>query len=386
MCGYRKGFSTQQGLLSLIERLKNTLDQNGYGGAILMDLSKAFDTINHDLLIAKLGAYGFGTESLKLIRSYLTNRFQKTKVNTSFSSSSKLFLGIPQGSVLGPLLFNIYIIDLFHLTEKTDVCNYADDTNFHACDLDLKSLITRLEHDATLAIEWSESNYMMLNQDKCHFLFSGHKYETLFVNVGETKILERKQQKLSDILIDRDLKLDEYVLSQCKKAGKKLTALIRISKFMTFAQRRNIMKAFIESQFGYCQTERQTNVWINHMHERALRAVYNDEISPFEELTGKHKSETIHRRNIKILAAELFKIKNDLSNNLGYSLRSPTDFSLLQVKSVNYGLKSFLVRKYGIFYLVIFKTLEHFKNFQKNSSHGFLETVLVESVKVTYIK
>ena len=81
MCGYRKGFSTRQALLSLIERWKNTLDQNGYGGAILMDLSKAFDTINHDLLIVKLGAYGFDTDSLKLIRSYLTNRFQRTKVN-----------------------------------------------------------------------------------------------------------------------------------------------------------------------------------------------------------------------------------------------------------------------------------------------------------------
>ena len=95
MCGYRKGFSTQQALLSLIERWKNTLDQNGYGGAILMDLSKAFDTIIHDLLIAKLDAYGFDTASLKLIRSCLTNRFRRTKVNTSFSSWSKLFLGLP---------------------------------------------------------------------------------------------------------------------------------------------------------------------------------------------------------------------------------------------------------------------------------------------------
>ena len=99
MCAYRKGFNTEQALLSLIERWKNTLDQNGYSGAILMDLSKAFDTTDHDLLIPKLGAYDFDTASLMLIRSYLTNPFQKTKVNTSFSSWSKLFLGLPQGSV-----------------------------------------------------------------------------------------------------------------------------------------------------------------------------------------------------------------------------------------------------------------------------------------------
>ena len=86
MCGYKKGFSTQQALLSLIERWKNTLDQNGYGGATPMDISKTFDTINYDLLIAKLGACDFDTAYLKLIRSYLTNRFQRTKVNMSFSS------------------------------------------------------------------------------------------------------------------------------------------------------------------------------------------------------------------------------------------------------------------------------------------------------------
>ena len=194
MCRYGKGFSTQQALLSLMERW----------------------------IIAKLDAYGFDTESLKLIKSYLTNHLQRTKVNTSLSSWSKLFLGVLQGSALGPPLFNIYINDLFYLAKMIDVCNYADDTTFHTCDLDLKNVITRLEHDAALAIGWLESNYMMLNQDKCYFLFSGHNYETLFVNVGEAKILESKQQKRLDVLIDRDLKFDEYVLSQRKKSRQKV--------------------------------------------------------------------------------------------------------------------------------------------------------------------
>ena len=153
MCGYRKGFTTQHVLLSFIAKWKNVLDNKEYGGTILMDLSKAFDTINHDLLIAKLHIYGFSEESMKLINSYLTNKWQRTKLNTSFSKWIEIFLRVPQGSVLGPLLFNIYTNDLFFLTGNTNVCNYADYTTFYARDSDLNNLISRLEHDSVLAVE-----------------------------------------------------------------------------------------------------------------------------------------------------------------------------------------------------------------------------------------
>ena len=169
LCGYRKGFSSQQALLSLIENWKMVLDKKGFGGAVLMDLSKAFDTIKHDLLIAKLYAYGFSKESLKLLHSYLSNRWHRTKINKKFSSWQELIQGVPQRSVLGPLLFNIYLNDLFYIAESTNVCNFADDTTFYACDRDVNSLINRLEHDSYLAIEWFENNSMKLNQDKCHF-------------------------------------------------------------------------------------------------------------------------------------------------------------------------------------------------------------------------
>ena len=186
---------------------------------------------------------------MRLIKSYLTNRWQRTKINTSFSSWSELRLGVPQGSVLGPLLFNIYLNDLFYLTECTNVCNYADDTTFHACDSDLKDLITKLEHGSLLAIEWFQANYIKLNDEKCHPLVSGHKHELLWENIRRGEIWESEKQKLLGIVIDWNLCSDEYILSQCKKAGRKLSVLVRICKFMT-SECRMLMKAFTESQFG----------------------------------------------------------------------------------------------------------------------------------------
>ena len=104
LCQYRKGYNTQQALVSFIEKWKNIVDDKGFGGAVLMDQLKAFDTLNHEILIAKLHAHGFNRDLLKLINDYLSNRWQRTKINKSFSSWAELVQGVPQGSVLGPLI------------------------------------------------------------------------------------------------------------------------------------------------------------------------------------------------------------------------------------------------------------------------------------------
>ena len=96
-------------------------------GALLTDLSKAFDCLGHELLIAKLNVYGFSLTALKLVRNYLSNRKQRTKINSTYSSLLEIIFGVPQGSILGPLLFNIFLIDLFFIIEDTDIASYVDD-------------------------------------------------------------------------------------------------------------------------------------------------------------------------------------------------------------------------------------------------------------------
>ena len=141
-----------------------------------MDLSKAFDTLNHELLIAKLHAYGFGKESLMLLLGYLSNRWQRTKINTSFSSSTDLLQGVPQGSVLGPLLFNIYLNDLFFFLD-CNVRNFAEDTKSFICNKNLDLVLNELERNSNIAIDWFQNNYMKMNSDKCHLLLPDHKFE-----------------------------------------------------------------------------------------------------------------------------------------------------------------------------------------------------------------
>ena len=136
-CGFRKGFNAEQCLIHMIEKWRKHLDSGGYGTALLTDLSKAFDCIDHQLLIAKLNAYGVETNSLYFLASYLEKRKQRTKVNGSYSKFNEIFSGVPQGSILGPLLFNIYICDLFFDASDIDIASYADDNTPFTCSSEL---------------------------------------------------------------------------------------------------------------------------------------------------------------------------------------------------------------------------------------------------------
>ena len=129
----------------MFEKWRKSLDAGGAFGALLTDLSKAFDCLPHELLIAKLHAYRVDISSLKLLHSYLTKQKQRLKLNCTYSLWSEILFGVPQRSILGPLLFNIFPCDLFQFFPDVDIANYADDNTLHSSNINLNKVLHDLE-------------------------------------------------------------------------------------------------------------------------------------------------------------------------------------------------------------------------------------------------
>ena len=267
-CGFRKNMSAQNCLVLLLEKWRKCIDRKGYAGILLTDLSKAFDCIHHDLLIAKLNAFGFEYNALCLIHNYLSERFQRVRINSNYSTWNDIIFGVPQGSILGPLIFNIDLCDFLFFCEDSNVVNFADDNSPFACESNAASVIVRLENDSKVLLEWCKNNGLKANPDKFHLILS-NPGEKNYIEIENFLVKENKSEKLLGITIDNKLSFDDHVSSLCQKASQKIHALSRVASFMNLNQRRIIMKAFILSHFGYCPL-----VWM--FHSRKL----NNRINP----------------------------------------------------------------------------------------------------------
>ena len=267
----------------------------------------------HDLLVAKLHAYGFDIQSVRLIHSYLTGRKQRVKIDYFYSSWEEILFGVPQGSILGPLLFNIFAYDLFDFIDNgVNIGSYADDTTPYMSAKNNEEVIKALENTSVNILSWFASNGMKANPYKCHLLLSTE--ENCHAVIGNHNIENSKQQKRFGILLDNRLNFEKHISNLCTKASQKLSALCRLSYFMSTKQKRIIMKAIVNSQFGcsplvWMNHSRKLNNRINRIHERALRVVYNDENSAFDEFLTKDNSVKVHDRNLQVLVTEMFKVK-----------------------------------------------------------------------------
>ena len=278
-CGFRKKYSTQHALIAMIEKARKILDKDGTFGALLTDFSKAFDCITHHLLIAKFHALNFNINARNLIFDHLTGRKQSVKSNSSFSSYLDIFQGVPQESILGPLLFNLFLCDLFLFVEEAHIMSYADDKTPYVCSENVDVTLETLEEVGKVLFEWFSNYFLKANADKCHHILSTD--EPFSINIDNEVIKNSNNKKLLGINLKNRLGFDTHAANICNRVSKKLHALARISQFMNIHKRRMTMKAFIASEFGFCPLvwifhSRKLNSRVNKLHERALRMMYQD--------------------------------------------------------------------------------------------------------------
>ena len=318
LCGFRKGYNTQHSLLYLLHKWQKCLHNRGKIGAILMDLSKAFDCLPHDLLIAKLKAYGIGDKSLKLILSYLSNRKHRVRIGSSVSEWLEMIFGVPQGSILGPLLFNIFINDLLYLIKECDICNYADDNTIYACDQDISVVIKRLEIDLNNAMKWFNCNFMVANSAKFQVIFLGTNDNTVGLNINGTYMTSAESVKLLGVTIDRKLSFLPYIKEICAKVNSKTKALLRIRNYLETSKAKLLCNSYILSQFNYCPiiwmfSNKEGNSLITVAHKRALRAMLNDFSLEYGDMLALSGNATIHEKNLRSLALVVYKSINGLN-------------------------------------------------------------------------
>lgn len=355
---FRKGYSCQSALLTMIEEWRDALDKHNTVGAVLMDLSKAFDCLPHEHLLHKLEAYGLSPTAVKLMASYLSNRQQRVKIGNTTSTWQNIIKGVPQGSILGPLLFNIFINDIFKCVTGSSIFNYADDNTLSAAHKNLGELLMILENSASQAIDWFDYNYMLANPDKFQALViepGKRQGENHTLKFRDTSITSEPQAKVLGVIIDNKLDFTPHIKMICSKAARQLNALRRLSRLLDLNSRMAIYKSFIQSNFNYCPAVWHSCGKVNtelmeRIQHRALKFVFRSKCT-YEELLRRANMSTLAIDRIKKLAVEVHKIIHQNSpqslstlvckRHSDYNLRGSYKLDLPRVNTTKYGRNSF---------------------------------------------
>ena len=306
-------------LIEIVEKIRNCLENKdgntGYGCGIFIDLKKAFDTVNHKILIQKLEHYGVRNNSLNWFSSYLQNRAQYVFCNNKKSEVKLVNCGVPQGSVLGPLLFLLYINDLPNISNKLKFYLFADDTNIFYEDSNLKSLQKTVNRELKKLSLWLNANRLALNISKTNFVIFAAKnkpLENVTLLLSKKAIQQADHVKYLGVLIDSQLNFGKHIANVVKKVSRITGLMYKIRNFVDNTTLKMIYNSLIYPHLLY-----GIPIWGNSCQSK---------IDPLQKLQNKavrlivNKHRNIHalfelpRRTVRLIfdnASTLFDIPDN---------------------------------------------------------------------------
>ena len=317
-----------------------------------MDLSKAFDCMPHKLLIAKFKAYGLEDLSIQLVTSYLEGRKQRVRVGNERSEWSDIIKGVPQGSILGPIFFNIFINDMFYSIKKAELINYADDNTVTPIQPTQKLVVDLLQAESRVAIAWFTLNQMLVNPEKFQAIFINCVENDIKIEIDGIKLSSEDHVELLGVNLDSKLNFEIHIQQICFKAGNHLIVLKRLSPFINCKDRMAIFRSFILCHFEFCSV-----VWhfcgktsirrMEKIQERALRFVYGDYDTTYHDLLHNARLPTLELGRERSIAILTYKILHDQAPNYLKDLincNRNSKIYLPSYKSTKHGINSFSYR------------------------------------------
>ena len=298
--GFRQGRSTVTALTSMMSDWVCNYENGRHTGALLWDLSAAFDTIDTDIFCKKLEIYGADRRTIEWFRSFLSDREQRVVVGSAQSEPvSSLSIGCPQGSLLSPLIFLIYVADMELWVDQVRLNSFADDTISSYSSSDENDVIDKLQADSTNLLRFMASNALVANPKKTGFLLirSGAMSESKSITVGNETIKEESKHKILGMVVDNRLKWDEHVYGQngvLSAVNKRVGVLRRLSNYIPRKYLPQIATAIVSSKIRYglgiYGTVRTNNRDPHDNHQKDLQIVLN---KAMRLVTGKKLSDRV---------------------------------------------------------------------------------------------
>ena len=286
--GFRPNHSTETALLKCTDQWLHNMDKGMANGVLFLDLKKAFDTVDHSILLQKLYQYGIKGTPLKLLASYLNNRKQVCVINNNKSGQETVQCGVPQGSNLGPLLFTLYINDLPMCLEYTQASMFADDTNLSCTGRTPAEIEHKLNADLSNVNDWLEANRLTLNTGKTEFMLITSKRKLnqfrtdIRIHINGSIIKHVIQKKNLGVTIDNELKWTEHINEQCKKLSSAIALLRKAKPHVPYNDLLRIYNSLVVPYFTYCST-----VW-NDGNNTNLEKLYKLQKRAARIITGSN--------------------------------------------------------------------------------------------------